>query len=100
MPIKRELRFFYPIDWRELSRVIRFERALPRRTNTSESASMTSAPLSLRATLASNRAHWRDWAAEGKITAASVTPCFRMRVVSHQMREMFEDRIRHVAAPT
>jgi hypothetical protein len=24
MPIKRELRFFYPIDWRELSFVIRF----------------------------------------------------------------------------
>ncbi|MDH3664067.1 MAG: hypothetical protein OEU92_29310 [Alphaproteobacteria bacterium] len=27
MPIKRELLGFYPIDWRELSRVIRFERA-------------------------------------------------------------------------
>jgi hypothetical protein len=27
MPIKRELRFFYPIDWRELSVVIRFGRA-------------------------------------------------------------------------
>jgi hypothetical protein len=27
MPIRRELRGFYPIDWPELSRVIRFERA-------------------------------------------------------------------------
>ena len=27
MPIRKELRGFYPIDWRELSRVIRFERA-------------------------------------------------------------------------
>ena len=27
MPIRRELRGFYPIDWKELSRVIRFERA-------------------------------------------------------------------------
>ncbi len=27
MPIKKELKGFYPIDWRELSRVIRFERA-------------------------------------------------------------------------
>ena len=27
MPIRRELRGFYPIDWDELSRVIRFERA-------------------------------------------------------------------------
>lgn len=27
MPIKRELRGFYPIDWRELSRSIRFRRA-------------------------------------------------------------------------
>jgi hypothetical protein len=30
MPIKRELRFFYPIDWRELSSVIRFGRAAGR----------------------------------------------------------------------
>lgn len=30
MPIKRELRFLYPIDWRELSAVIRFERARSR----------------------------------------------------------------------
>ena len=30
MPIKRELRFLYPIDWRELSAVIRFERAQSR----------------------------------------------------------------------
>ena len=27
MPIRRELRGFYPIDWAQLSRVIRFERA-------------------------------------------------------------------------
>ena len=27
MPIRRELKGFYPIDWKELSRVIRFERA-------------------------------------------------------------------------
>lgn len=27
MPIKKALQGFYPIDWRELSRVIRFERA-------------------------------------------------------------------------
>ena len=27
MPIKKALRGFYPIDWRQLSRVIRFERA-------------------------------------------------------------------------
>lgn len=27
MPIRRELKGYYPIDWRELSRVIRFERA-------------------------------------------------------------------------
>jgi hypothetical protein len=27
MPIRRELLGFYPIDWRELSRVIQFERA-------------------------------------------------------------------------
>ena len=27
MPIRRELRGFYPIDWDQLSRVIRFERA-------------------------------------------------------------------------
>ena len=27
MPIRREHRFFYPIDWRELSAVIRFGRA-------------------------------------------------------------------------
>ncbi|MDT0188595.1 hypothetical protein ABEV34_14430 [Methylorubrum rhodesianum] len=27
MPIRREHRFFYPIDWRELSSVIRFGRA-------------------------------------------------------------------------
>ncbi len=27
MPIRRDLRFFYPIDWRELSRAIRFGRA-------------------------------------------------------------------------
>jgi hypothetical protein len=27
MPIKKELKGFYPIDWRELSRTIRFERA-------------------------------------------------------------------------
>jgi len=27
MPIKKELKGFYPIDWYELSRVIRFERA-------------------------------------------------------------------------
>ena len=27
MPIRREHRFFYPIDWRELSNVIRFGRA-------------------------------------------------------------------------
>jgi hypothetical protein len=27
MPIRREHRYFYPIDWRELSKVIRFERA-------------------------------------------------------------------------
>ena len=27
MPIKRELRWFYPIDWPELSRRVRFERA-------------------------------------------------------------------------
>jgi hypothetical protein len=27
MPIRRELRWFYPIDWRELSREIRFGRA-------------------------------------------------------------------------
>ncbi|MFJ7440917.1 hypothetical protein ACIQW5_25060 [Methylorubrum thiocyanatum] len=27
MPIKREHRYFYPIDWRELSAVIRFGRA-------------------------------------------------------------------------
>ena len=27
MPIRREHRFFYPIDWRELSREIRFRRA-------------------------------------------------------------------------
>lgn len=27
MPIRREHRFFYPIDWRELSRVVRFDRA-------------------------------------------------------------------------
>jgi hypothetical protein len=30
MPIKRQLRFLYPIDWRELSAVIRFERAQSR----------------------------------------------------------------------
>lgn len=27
MPIRRELRGFYPIDWDQLSRVVRFERA-------------------------------------------------------------------------
>lgn len=27
MPIRRELKGFYPIDWKELSRVVRFERA-------------------------------------------------------------------------
>ncbi len=27
MPIRRELRHFYPIDWKQLSAVIRFERA-------------------------------------------------------------------------
>ena len=27
MPIKRELRWFYPIDWPEISRRVRFERA-------------------------------------------------------------------------
>lgn len=27
MPIRREHRFFYPIDWPQLSAVIRFERA-------------------------------------------------------------------------
>ena len=27
MPIRRELKGFYPIDWKELSKVIRFERA-------------------------------------------------------------------------
>jgi hypothetical protein len=27
MPIRRELKGYYPIDWQELSRVIRFERA-------------------------------------------------------------------------
>ena len=27
MPIRKELRGFYPIDWRELSAVVRFERA-------------------------------------------------------------------------
>jgi len=27
MPIRKELKGFYPIDWRELSRVIRFKRA-------------------------------------------------------------------------
>jgi hypothetical protein len=27
MPIRREHRFFYPIDWPQLSRVIRFDRA-------------------------------------------------------------------------
>lgn len=27
MPIRRSQRWYYPIDWRELSRVIRFERA-------------------------------------------------------------------------
>lgn len=27
MPIRRDLRFFYPIDWRELSAAIRFRRA-------------------------------------------------------------------------
>ncbi len=25
MPIRRQHRFFYPIDWRELSAVVRFE---------------------------------------------------------------------------
>lgn len=27
MPIRRQHRFFYPIDWRELSAIVRFERA-------------------------------------------------------------------------
>ncbi|MCJ2008078.1 hypothetical protein [Methylobacterium sp. J-092] len=27
MPIRREHRFFYPIDWRELSAMVRFQRA-------------------------------------------------------------------------
>src|SRR5215218_5512764 len=30
MPIRPQLRWFYPIDWRELSCVIRFERAQSR----------------------------------------------------------------------